>query len=283
MLKFRVGPARRGLHWTYRRSQVRLDTAYMHRRRIFVEHSAQRIGQHENTFKIVCRLLPQEQRPRLLSQLPTFAATLSDVGVCIASLTSPNVPSPIVLLSTNCPTCISLPLGIGNVGGKLPDHFRRFAMALSPRADPLRLGPGCGVCAISSPSHAVLHRPSHVSCIRYAHETEHLKLSPAIPVCIIVPRFDHGVCVKCVVSSSSVRLFIMAVSENSLNLQSLRVPLQLHFYDIGVWFGEGAHWLPSVYHTRLLRILDDGSCFRDTHPAGSRARPGVDAEESSRR
>lgn len=148
-----------------------------------------------NIIQNVSRILPQQQRPRLLAHRPTFAATLSDVGMCIASLTSPNVPSPIVLLSTNWPTCISLPLGIGNVGGKLPDHLRRFAMALSPRADPLRLGAGCGVCTIASPSHTVSHRPSHVSCIRYAHEAAVLfKLSHicAFLLIVFIP-FDHAV------------------------------------------------------------------------------------------
>ena len=139
------------MHWACPRSAStqqavatyshQLAVATYIRHRIFVEHST-RIGRRgkmtsiQYQYKVCC------VTPRLLAQFPTFAATLSDVGVCIANLTSPNVPSPIVLPSTNCPTCTSLPLGIGNVGGKLPGHLRRFAMALSPRADPLRLGAG---------------------------------------------------------------------------------------------------------------------------------------------
>ena len=145
--------------------------------------------------------------------------------MCIASFTSPNVPSPMVLLSTNCPICISLPLGIGKVGGKLPDHLRRFAMALSPRADPLRLGAGWGVCAITSPSQAVSHRAFHFSCIRYAHEREHCKFSHICITALYIRSFlscgFRSLGGRCAVSSTPVGLFDgrkKAVSEKLVDL-----------------------------------------------------------------
>lgn len=88
----------------------------------------------------------------------TLAATLSVVGLCTASLTSPKVPSPIVLLSTNCSTCRSLLFGgpLRCEAGAIPPPLwalERFAVALS--TDALRRGAaatGMGACTIFAPA-----------------------------------------------------------------------------------------------------------------------------------
>lgn len=120
-----------------------------------------------------------------VSSVLTLAATLSDVGWCTASLTSPKVPSPIVLLSTNCPTCRSLWFTwLPRFEASAPPPFvllRRLAIALS--TEPLRRVAGWGGASTILQQCFSLKRyrpPSkqegvhfHHGCIRYARQCMH--------------------------------------------------------------------------------------------------------------